>query len=112
MKNLKKQGKTGTVDVQKDGDKITIVLNQNLTAAIADEFRLQLKTLLAEGAKEITIDLTGAKLVDSVGIGVLIMVFNSLKKIGGKMQVVHVSKEIMDLFKNLRLETIFNVTSL
>ena len=76
---------------------------------------LNFKTLLLvnnnikEGLVELTIDLNGISVVDSMGIGFLISAHNSLLRIDGKIEAINVTGEIMDLFKSMRLNQHFSI---
>jgi anti-anti-sigma regulatory factor len=49
-------------------------------------------------------------MVDSTGIGLLISAHNSLKKAGGDLTVIHASKDILDLFRTMRIHQHFSVS--
>ena len=55
------------------------------------------------------IDMSGLNMVDSVGIGVIIATFNSLKKTGGEFKLSNVSKDIFSLFSTMRLDQHFSI---
>jgi anti-sigma B factor antagonist len=48
-------------------------------------------------------------MVDSVGIGVIIATHNSLNKVGGKLKVTNITKDIYTLFTTMRLDRHFTV---
>ena len=60
--------------------------------------------------EELTLDLKQVKMIDSVGLGVIIAAHNSLRGIGGKLTVKNVSNDIYRLFKTMRLDQHFEVT--
>ena len=82
-----------------------------MVASMAQEFRNEVRSLVEEGTKELVIDLAGVEMIDSVGIGVLIASHNSLAKVGGKLKVTNVSKEVYGLFKTMRLDQHFEVSA-
>jgi len=55
-------------------------------------------------------DLAAAEMVDSAGIGLLISAHNSLKKAGGELTVIHASKDILNLFRTMRIHQHFSVS--
>jgi anti-anti-sigma factor len=81
----------------------------DIVAATADGLRQVLKEVVASGVTELEIDLSGVGMVDSVGIGLFISAHNSLGKLGGKLKISNASKDICDLFKNMRLDQHFTV---
>jgi anti-anti-sigma regulatory factor len=49
-------------------------------------------------------------MVDSSGIGLLISAFNSLRKVGGHLAVIHASADILALFQSMRMHQHFSVS--
>ena len=81
----------------------------DLTSATVEQVRDRLKILLAAGTRELTIDLAGVQMVDSMGIGLLIQAHNSLAKAGGGLVVKNASNELQDLFRSMRLDKRFTL---
>ena len=79
----------------------------DLTASTVEAVRIQLKALLQQGAKNLLVDLEGAEMVDSTGIGLLIQAHNSLARQGGSLIIAHASADITDLFRSMRLDKRF-----
>jgi len=90
-------------------DGITVKPGKNIIASLADEFRADLHALVQEKPEQITIDMTGVEMVDSVGIGVMIAVHNSLTKNGGTLKIKNADKNIKNLFSTMRLDRHFTV---
>ena len=95
--------------IVRDGSRGVLKLESNLVASAVDDLRVLVNNTIKEGVKEITIDLSGISVVDSMGIGFLISAHNSLLKIDGKIEVINVTGEIMDLFKSMRLDQHFSL---
>ena len=96
-----------TVLVQKSD--ATVSLDGALTLAEAQMLRPRLQQAMAEGISSVVFDLGRSDVVDSSGIGLLIATHNSLKTKGGRLRVVNVSPEILNLFKAMRLDRHFTV---
>ena len=90
--------------------KKTIKPGKDIIASMADDLRQKLLKLINQGIIELTIDLTGAEMVDSVGLGVLIATHNSLENVGGSLIVKNVSPNVYNLFNTMRLDQHFKVT--
>jgi anti-sigma B factor antagonist len=88
--------------VQPSGD--TIV------AATLPELRLTMRDIVGEGVRDLVIDLSGIRMVDSSGIGLLIATYNSMRKLGGRLAVVNASNELLELFRSMRMHQHFSVT--
>ena len=81
----------------------------DLTASTVDRVRDQLKALIRAGSKDLTLDLAGVQMVDSMGIGLLIQTHNTLAKAGGRLTVKHASGDLLELFRSMRLDKRFSV---
>jgi anti-anti-sigma factor len=99
-KETKPQEVTSAV-LQLDGD---------LIAARLPALRSKLQEMLGAGTVHMTLDLAGTQMVDSSGIGLLISAHNSLKKAGGDLTVIHASKDVLDLFRTMRIHQHFSVS--
>jgi anti-anti-sigma factor len=82
----------------------------DLVSAKLPALREKLREMVAAGTLHLTLDLAGTQMVDSAGIGLLISAHNSLKKAGGDLSVIHASKDIMDLFRTMRIHQHFAVS--
>ncbi len=94
-------------EIMKQQDSVTITPNTNIVASMASTFRTELKGLIDEGARELTIDLAGVQMVDSVGLGVFIATHNTLHQQEGRLIVSNVSDDIVTLLKTMRLDQHF-----
>lgn len=83
----------------------------NVVAAAVPELRSALRGVLAEGVRDMTIDFSDVVMVDSTGLGLLISAHNSMVKAGGRLSVTHASKEIVELFRSMRIHQHFSVSS-
>ena len=82
----------------------------SIVAASVPELRARMRGMVDEGVRDLVVDLTDVQMVDSSGIGLLISAYNSLKKVGGQMAVVHASRDILDLFRTMRMHQHFSIT--
>lgn len=73
----------------------------------AKEFSDLLKKQLEEDKKNIIIDLSGVKFMNSTGLGLLISGLTTVTKGGGKMVLANVSEKIQSLLMITKLFTIF-----
>ncbi len=90
-------------------DTIFVIPDKDLIASTADDFYAELCVLIKESPKDVIIDLNEVKGIDSIGIGVLIAMHNSLNKSGGKLRVINANKDIYNLFNTMRLNLHFSV---
>ena len=82
----------------------------DIVAASIPELRSKMRAIVEEGVREVVVDLTGVHMVDSSGIGLLISAYNSLRKVGGRLAVIHASADLLELFQTMRMHQHFSVT--
>jgi len=96
--------------VKNEETRVVVQPAGDVVAASVPELRTTIRGAVDRGARELVIDLAGAEMVDSCGIGLLISTHNSLSKVGGHLAVVHASPQILDLFRTMRIHQHFNVS--
>jgi anti-anti-sigma factor len=99
-----------TDKVSNEVDIATIDPEGDLVAAKLPVLRSRLRAMVNLGILHLTMDLSGTKMVDSAGIGLLIAAHDSLKKAGGELTVIHASKDILELFRTMRINQHFSVS--
>ena len=75
-----------------------------------EQVRNETEQLLESGQKNIVVNLGAVTQMDSSGLGVLLRAHNAYKQAGGKIKVYAVPKRVMQLFKMVRLDTIFDIS--
>jgi anti-anti-sigma factor len=98
------------VVTREDNKAVIRPAGDNIVAASIPEMRLKMRGVLDEGVRELVVDLTGVQMVDSSGIGLLISAYNSLRKVGGHLEVIHASADILALFQTMRMHQHFSVS--
>jgi len=73
----------------------------------ADVFKETIKNLIAEGYKNVIVNLSRVPWVNSTGLGILIAGYTTLKKEGGSLKLVHVTDRIQSILMITKLGTIF-----
>ncbi len=95
--------------ITRNGDKADLTLEQGLVASTVNDLRTMIKGSIEKGVKNLSINMAGISIVDSMGIGLLISTQNSLSKNGGSLEIVNISPDIMDLFQSMRLDQHFSL---
>ena len=80
-----------------------------IVASVADELRTRCKEIMQRLTGPLVIDLARVELVDSVGIGLLIAVHNTLSKKGERLILAHVSPDLATLLRTMRLDKHFSI---
>ena len=83
----------------------------DITASSAPLIRVDLKNLIAEGVRDLVIDMTNTRVIDSTGIGLLVATHNSLVRLNGKLAIKNVSQDLFELLKAFRLDKHFSVSN-
>ena len=73
----------------------------------AQDFQNQVSNYLEEGKKNIIIDMSDVKFVDSSGIGNIVRAFSTVKESGGRLVLASVSNKIDGLLSITKLNSIF-----
>lgn len=98
------------MEITRKQDWTVVAPQKDVVSAVATELRKQLKSLVDSGQKKIELDMKKVEMMDSMGLGLLIALHNSLKDQGGQIRVVNLSEELMELFRNMRLDRHFEVS--
>jgi len=70
--------------------------------------RDELRSLLAQGNKQIVLNMAGVSYVDSAGLGQLVQVRTTVGNNGGALKMVNVTKRLKDLLVVTKLVTVFD----
>ncbi|HTR65448.1 MAG TPA: STAS domain-containing protein [Terriglobales bacterium] len=65
--------------------------------------------LLAKGQKKILLNLGEINYIDSSGIGELVTAFTTVRKQGGELKLLNLTKKVHDLLQITKLYTVFDV---
>lgn len=96
---------------------ITVSRNENsgrveIKGDIDEKGAEQLKAKLRELAnlKEVTIDMGNVAYIGSSGIGKLLLFYKNIAMQGGRVFLVNVQNDVLQLFRELKLDTIFVIS--
>ncbi|HET8674620.1 MAG TPA: STAS domain-containing protein [Blastocatellia bacterium] len=68
----------------------------------------RIKDLLADGQRSILLNLGDVSYMDSAGLGALISAYTTVKREGGQLKLVNLTKRIKDLLAITKLITVFD----
>ncbi|HTQ87347.1 MAG TPA: STAS domain-containing protein [Candidatus Solibacter sp.] len=71
--------------------------------------RTMVRQLLDHGRKQIILNLADVNYIDSSGIGELVSSFTAVKKEGGELKLLNLTKKVHDLLLITKLFTVFDV---
>ncbi len=68
----------------------------------------KVRSVLQQGDRKVLLNLSGVAYIDSAGLGELVNAFNTVKKEGGALKLVGVTKKLKDLLVITKLSTVFD----
>lgn len=75
----------------------------------AAHLRETLRGLAAEGKTRVILNLQHVDYIDSTGLGTLVMGFTTLRKAGGVLKLLQLSRRNIELLVFTKLETVFEI---
>ena len=97
-----------TIATSTEGDASVLRLSGKLVTGATGVLQTEVRGLLP-GAKRIVLDLTDLGYMDSSGLGTLIGLYVSVKSAGGRLEVIHLSARVRELFKITNVLNLFEV---
>jgi anti-sigma B factor antagonist len=88
---------------------VILTLKGRLTLGESNLVREKIAALAASGKHNIVVDLGSVEYIDSTGLGILVICFTSLKKLGGALKLVNPNKRNVELLLLTKLHTVFEV---
>jgi anti-sigma B factor antagonist len=85
------------------GDRITL-------GEESGRLRDAVREIIVKGSKKIIVNLGEVSYIDSSGLGELVSAFTAVKKAGGELKLLNVTKNINDLLVITKLVTVFDVS--
>jgi anti-sigma B factor antagonist len=71
--------------------------------------RDKIREMLGQGNKKILLNLGDVTYIDSSGIGELVSAFTAVRKEGGELKLLNLTKKVHDLLQITKLYTVFDV---
>ena len=97
-----------TAKVRKVGDVSIVDLNGKITLGEnTGILRDELRSLLAQGNKNIVLNMADVGYVDSAGLGELVGAYTTATNQGGSLKLLHLQGKMKDLMQITKLHTIF-----
>ena len=93
------------------GDTLRVSAIKELGAAEADEFRDQIRAALADGHRNIEIDLAETTFVDSCGLGAIIALHKNACSRQGKVRLVNPQPAVQQILDLTRMDRILEIVT-
>jgi anti-sigma B factor antagonist len=68
-----------------------------------------IRDLIAKGSKKVLLNLADVTYIDSSGIGELVSAFTAVRREGGELKLLKLTKKVHDLLQITKLYTVFDV---
>lgn len=97
-------------EIRDHGDVRIIKLAGKITIGSGDvKIRELIDSAVAEGKRNIVVDLAGVTSIDSSGIGELVACYTTVAKKDGQLKLLRMSPKINDIMQVTQLITVFDV---
>jgi anti-sigma B factor antagonist len=92
-----------------DGASVVALDGRIVMGAEGDALRQELQKLVAEGKKNIVLNMNNIEYVDSAGLGTLVAAYLSAKSKGASLKLCHLGSKLQEVLQITRLSTVFYV---
>lgn len=91
-----------------NGEETVLKIEGVLDALTVPNIRKTLDALVAESRRNITVDLSNLRLIDSSGVGVIVSLYKRSKEYGGLVRITGLKDQPRAIFVLLRLDRVFS----
>ena len=92
------------------GDETTLRIVGVLDATTTQAIRRTIDAIVADRRTSVTVDLSGLRLIDSSGVGIIVSLYKRCAAQGGTVRVEGLKEQPLAIFKLLRLDRVFSRT--
>lgn len=95
-----------TFEIQRSGDTETALCHGRVVAETVPILQDEVRRMIAE-SNNVVLDLTDVDYMDSSGLGALVGLYVSAKRVGKGLRLINLSKRIQELLRLTRLLNVF-----
>ena len=95
-----------TLAMERDGDSAVVKCHGRLVTGTTEEFYREVKHLLTR-EKLVVVDLAELTYVDSTGLGALVRLHTTARKLGCQFELLHLGKQLRNVLKLTNLLSVF-----
>jgi anti-sigma B factor antagonist len=109
--NLKQLEEDATMDIKErvvEGVSVLDISGKIVLGEGDIQIKDRIKDLLSDGQRRILLNLGDVSYIDSAGLGALISGYTTVKREGGQLKLVNLTKRIKDLLAITKLITVFD----
>jgi anti-sigma B factor antagonist len=94
-------------EIERDGDTAVVKCHGRLVTGTTEELYQEVKHLLPQ-TKVVVVDLAELTYVDSTGLGTLVRLHASARKLGCEFKLLHLGKQLRNVLKLTNLLSVFS----
>ena len=95
-----------------EADGMTVVeVGGEIDVYTAPQLRTALNDAIADGARDLVVDMGGTDFLDSTGLGVLVGCLKRVRSLDGELRLVCDSEKILKVFRITGLTKVFDIRS-
>ncbi len=98
------------ITVTKEANRVNFHINGDVDERGAEELKRRFRELKVSKISEMVFDFGSVGHIGSAGIGKLLLFYKDLAVTGGKIRIEKLNEAVYDLFKLLKLDTIFTIS--
>ncbi len=95
------------LEIERDGDKAVVKCHGRLVAGTSEELYQEVKLLLPQ-TKVVVVDLAELSYVDSSGLGTLVRLHTTARRLGCELKLLHLGKQLRNVLKLTNLLSVFS----
>jgi anti-sigma B factor antagonist len=96
-------------DREVDGVSVVALDGRIVLGDESNALRVKLKSMIAEGKKQIVLNMDNVKYIDSSGLGTLVAAHCSAKTRGASLRLCHLGSKFQEVLQITKLVTVFEV---
>ena len=96
--------------VEEKGDVTVLHIRGELDALSCTDIRPVLDAIVEGGKHSVTLNLSELRLIDSAGVGAIVSLYKRIRANGGDVRFVGVTAQPLVIFRQLRLDRVFELS--
>jgi anti-sigma B factor antagonist len=93
----------------KNGVVVVRIKEERVDAHVSDEFKKELKRFYEEGRKNVLVDMTDVRFIDSCGLGALVTTLRTANGHKGMLKLAALKPQVQALFELTSLSLVMNI---
>lgn len=95
--------------VERRGDVTVLHIRGELDALSCSDIRPILDSIVEDGTRSVTLNLSELRLIDSSGVGAIVSLYKRIRANGGVVRFIGVTAQPLVIFRLLRLDRVFEM---